>query len=150
MVSYVSCIYAFFACLAFGVIFEAKKIRCLLAEAVIGAAAWAVFLALGHMETEIGRYFFAAVTAAVLSEIAARVFKAPVKVFLLVAIVPLVPGANLYHTMQYLIEGDTSMFAYQGLRTLEFAAAIAIGGSFVSSLARIVSIVRGPDAENYD
>ena len=75
----------------------------------------------------------------------ARVMKAPATIFLIVGIIPLVPGGGLYYTMEALLSGDTALFAQTGLETAACAGAIAVGVSMVSSLARL--LFRKPPAE---
>lgn len=53
--------------------------------------------------------FFAALFAAFASEFFARRCKAPVTVFLIPTILPLVPGARLYYTIESLFQSDFPM-----------------------------------------
>jgi len=135
--SYISCLYAVCACLCFCFIFEIRNIRYILAAGIMGGCGWLVYLLLSGIGSEIGRYFLAAATAAALAEICARLMKTPVTVFLIIAILPLVPGGALYYAMKYMLDGNGSLFASYTLAVVEYAAAIAIGGSFVSALARL-------------
>ena len=74
----------------------------------------------------------------VLSEIFARMFKSPATVFLIIGIVPLVPGGGLYYTMDALIDGNMDLFVQKGLEAASIAGAIAAGSSLVSSVVRIL------------
>ena len=82
---------------------------------------------------------FSAVTVAIFSEIMARVFKTPSTVFLIVGILPMVPGGGIYYTMKYCIEGNMDMFVSKLITTLGVAGAIAVGVSLVSSIVRIIN-----------
>lgn len=62
----------------------------------------------------------------------ARVLKAPVSIFLIIAILPLVPGANIYRTIYSMITGEGST-ADALAATLLMAGAIALG-IFVADL----------------
>ena len=64
--------------------------------------------------------------------------KAPATIFLIIGILPLVPGSGLYNAMDHLISGDSVMFAQVGLETASYAGAIAVGVSMVSSVARLL------------
>ena len=55
----------------------------------------------------------------------ARVRHCPVTGYLLVALLPLVPGGGLYYTMDYLLNKNFPMFSQVGLQTASTAAAIA-------------------------
>jgi len=109
----------------------------ILAASSSGAAAWFVYILLNGRMSEAGRCFIATLVAAVISEILARIFKTPATIFLIVGIIPLVPGGGLYDTMDFLLKGDTRMFEIQGIRTVGSAIAIAVGCSLVTSIVRI-------------
>ena len=68
----------------------------------------------------------------------ARIFaitlKAPVTVFLLCGIFPLVPGAGIYYTAYYFIQNDNLQMAASAADTVKIAAALAIGISLVLGL----------------
>ena len=67
----------------------------------------------------------------------ARVVKAPVTVFLLIALFPLVPGGGIYYTMEYGLLGETQQFLESLLSTLGTAGALAVGILLVSSAMRL-------------
>ena len=81
--------------------------------------------------------FGVVMTAFNLAECFARLMKAPATIFLIIGILPLVPGSGLYNAMDHLISGDSVMFAQVGLETASYAGAIAVGVSMVSSVARL-------------
>ena len=78
------------------------------------------------------------------SEVLARVQKAPVTVYLLTALLPLVPGGGIYYTMERCLKGDTQGFLETGLHTLGLAGALALGVLLVSSSVRLVHFIRHP------
>lgn len=137
MPDFLPCFYAFCACIGFCIVFEVHNRKFMLAASLSGAAAWFVYLLLAGKMPEAGRCFIATLVVAVISEILARIFKAPATIFLIVGIIPLVPGGGLYDTMDYLLKGDTRMFEMQGTRTVASAIAIAVGCSLVTSIVRI-------------
>ncbi len=59
--------------------------------------------------------------------ICARIFKAPVTVFLLPAQIILVPGRSLYQSVSYLLASDYALAWQECLKTGEIAAGIACG-----------------------
>lgn len=139
MRTYLPCLYAFLACAGFCFIFEVKKPLFIFICSATGAVAWAVYLLMDGAGSEVSRYLMATIVVSILSELFARVLKAPATLFLIIGIIPLVPGGGLYYTMDYLINGDTVMFAQKGLETASYAGAIAVGVSMVTSLVRIFS-----------
>ena len=64
--------------------------------------------------------------------------KCPVTVFLVAAMIPLVPGSTIYYTMEALLLGDMRRFVQMGLSTFEVAGAIAMGILSVSFLVRLL------------
>ena len=52
--------------------------------------------------------------------------KAPVTVFLIAGILPSVPGAGIYRTVYYLIQGDQTLSTHYLISTLHTAGAIAL------------------------
>ena len=92
--------------------------------------------------TDVSRYLLATIAVAVLSEIFARLYKTPATVFLIIGIIPLVPGGGIYYTMEALINGDLPLFVRYGMETAASAGAIAVGCSLVSSVARIAVVLR--------
>ena len=139
MDTFLPCFYAFLACFFFSFIFEVKKPAVLFLASAIGAAGWAAFLLMAPIGSEVARYFLATVLVTVLSDVLARTMKVPATVFLLVGIIPLVPGGGLYYAMEYLINGDFAASMQKGVQTAAYAGAIAVGVSMVSSLTRILT-----------
>jgi hypothetical protein len=60
--------------------------------------------------------------------------KTPVTVFLLSGIFPLVPGAGIYYTAYYFIQGDNALALSNGISTFKVAVALAVGISLVLSI----------------
>lgn len=62
----------------------------------------------------------------------------PVTGYLLVALLPLVPGGGIYYAMSYCVAGDTDRFLAELLHTFGMAAALAVGAMLASSVFRTV------------
>ena len=60
--------------------------------------------------------------------------KMPVTGFLLSGIFPLVPGAGIYYTAYYFIQGNNALALSNGISTFKVAVALAIGISLVLSV----------------
>ena len=82
--------------------------------------------------------FFLAV--AFLSHILARIKKAPVTVFLIAGILPSVPGAGIYRTVYYLIQGDQALSMRYLVVTLHTAGAIALAIFITDSVVNLVHL----------
>lgn len=87
--------------------------------------------------TEVFATFLSAMSISIVSHIFARVFKAPVTVFLVAGILPTVPGAGMYRIAYNIIEGYNGMASHYMMATLELAAAIALGIFVVDAFFRI-------------
>ena len=82
--------------------------------------------------------FFAMLIAALVSEIFARVFRAPAAIFLLPCTIPLVPGRGLYYTMSSLISENYDAMILYGKSTLLTALGIAAGMIVASAVWTMV------------
>ena len=114
---------AFFATIFFSIIFNVQK-KHLFACGIMGAVGWGIYILgvlLGYsgvLFTFLGAYFVAQG-----SYFLAKYKCAPVTVFLIPGIIPLVPGIGLYRTMYALLFSEHSkaleyaltLFNFQGL-----------------------------------
>ena len=101
-------------------------------------ADWRAYQALSRRAQGNSGRVLATIAAAALSEIFARLYKTPATVFLIIGIIPLVPGGGIYYAMSYCLAGDTGQFLNALLDTLGMAAALAVGVILASSLFRAV------------
>lgn len=120
------------ATISFGITFHVPK-RHYLAGGLTGAVGWMAYILC---------YDLLSVTAPVAVLIAtlpltlcARFFsvyhKAPVTVFLLPGIFPLVPGAGIYYTAYYFIQSNNALALSNGISTFKIAVALATGIALV-------------------
>ncbi len=118
---------AFLGSLGFGFVFNARPKNTLIG-AFGGLGGWATVLVCVELwGSEILGYFIASALITLAAEILARVLHCPTTLFIVIAILPLVPGKSLYITMQYATEGLWEKFASQGITTLLYAIAISAG-----------------------
>lgn len=136
------CFYSFMACAGFCVMFNLKNIKTAFVACAGGALGWLVYLLRRNIGNDIFQNLAAAMAVAAFSEIMARIFKTPSTVFLIIGILPMVPGGGIYYTMEYCIKGETAMFLEKGLHTFAVAGAIAVGVSLVSSVTRIITSIK--------
>lgn len=73
-----------------------------------------------------------AAVATLYAEVLARVVKAPATVFLIPAIIPLVPGGRLYYTMSAIVDANVDEAKLYAHETIIIALGIAVGIVIVS------------------
>ena len=118
------CTYAFLACAGFCLIFNIHGPGILIC-CFGGALGWLVYL-------------LAAIVITLYSEIMARIRRCPVTGYLVIALLPLVPGGGIYEAMLHCVRGDTQLFLSALVRTFGIAGALALGAVLGSSFTRIV------------
>ncbi len=136
-----STLYVLMGTIGYCIIFKVKP-KSIVPAAVTSCLGWLVRTILVEMDfSEILATFFGAMAIALLGEIFARLLKDAATVFTIPGIIPMVPGASLYYTMLYFIQGDSSRALQAGQITLFTAGAIALGILVISSLFRIIGNV---------
>lgn len=130
----------FFACLGFSILFNIHGRGGLLC-ALGGALTWAVFrVCETYCLDGMMAYFTAAFFASAFSEVMARIRKYPAISYLVVSIIPLLPGAGVYRATAAIMTGDMANFSSYATQTIAVAGSIAVGILIVSTLARLWSI----------
>lgn len=108
-----------------------------------GMVCWASYLGFSHISKSLFiANLLATVVATVYAEIMARILKTPVTVFLISAIIPMVPGGTLYYTMNYAIAKNWALFYVFGQKTIVIAVAMAGGIMIASSVFRLANEMR--------
>lgn len=131
-------IYALIASLGFGIIFNIRG-RNLLIASIGGGLSWLTYLiALQIYGSDVFAFFVSATIVSIYSEIMARIFKAPVTIFVICSIIPLVPGGGMYYATSLAVKGDYTACISKGMSTLLNAGAIAIAIVFVSTISKII------------
>lgn len=131
-----SCLWAFLACVGFGLVFNIQGFGILICG-LGGAVGWLVYLlSMASTGSDIFSAFLAAMAIGAYSELMARVRHCPVTGYLQVALLPLVPGAGIYHAMWYCVAGETQLFLSTLLHTMGLAAALSVGAMLISSVLR--------------
>ncbi|MBQ5354766.1 MAG: threonine/serine exporter family protein, partial [Clostridia bacterium] len=102
-----------------------------------------VYLAAGRLgATGLLCNFLAAAAISLYAEIMARIRKFPSFSYLVIALLPLVPGAGVYYTVEYLLQEDASMSLRQGTQTAAIAGLLAVGIMMVSSVFRMIGVAK--------
>ena len=104
-----------------------------------GIGSYAIYdLALGLGFSTVWAFFWGTTLSAFYAELMARICRYPTTSYLVVSIIPLIPGAGLYHTMCYAVDGSMALAATQGLQTAELAGTMAASIILVSSMTKII------------
>lgn len=125
---------AFVSTIAFAIIFHTPQ-KEYLCCGITGGIGWLAYLVCTDFGLDVvTASFFATVALAWFSRFFAFLRKAPVTVFLITGIFPLVPGAGIYYTGYHLFMSDNTQALFKGLETIKIAVAIALGIGIVLSL----------------
>ena len=108
-----------------------------------GVLCWGVYCIVEELGCgEMAAMLIGSVVAAIYSEVMARIRKCPAIAYLVMALVPLIPGSALYYTMNYAVRGNMSTFATQGMRTICLAGLMAAGVILVSTTMRMIYVAK--------
>ena len=124
-------------CIGFSFLFNVRGKGLILC--IIGAIlCWGVYVLVLMMGgNDNAAMLIGSIVAAIYAEIMARVRKCPAIGFLVLALLPLIPGSSLYYTMNYAVRGDMAMFASKGMSTIVLAGLMAAGVLLVSTSVRM-------------
>ena len=121
------CLFAFIGWVGFMILFNVHGKGGLLC-ALGGALAWAVYLIAQELSgSDITAYFWSALFSSLYSEVMARIRKYPAISYLVISIFPMIPGAGVYYTMNYAVQGQMDLFAQKGMFTAAIAGIMAVG-----------------------
>ncbi|MBO3443549.1 threonine/serine exporter family protein [Clostridium sp. CCUG 7971] len=128
------------AAFSFGVLFNIKGKR-LVVACIGGGLGWLVYkLCLGYQMGEASSCFISAICFSIYCEICARIYKTPATTLTVCCLIPLVPGYGVYNTMYEFIIGNYAKGMDYGINTLAVAGALALGVIFVSTIFRNIKI----------
>lgn len=131
------CLYSFLGCLGFAFLFNIHGPGALLCT-LGGVLAWILYDVVYRISgSDLIAYFWAALGSSFYAEIMARIRKCPAIAYLVVAIFPLIPGAGVYYTMNYAVQGQMDAFASSGMHTAATAGIIAVGILLASTVFRM-------------
>ena len=135
---YAHAVLSFVSCLGFGVLFNVQK-RTLLLAAVNGAIGWTILLVLDIPQVS---YIFAnllsAMVVGLLAELFAIIQKTPATSFIVIGVIPLVPGFRVYRSMLFFVRGELDKGIADGVHSCFMAVAIAVGIILATSIVRMV------------
>ena len=129
---------SFMAVLSFGIVLDLPK-KYLGWSGVTGGVCWLVYLLIRE---ETGSLIFAAflsgLSVALLGHILARILRAPVSVFLIPGILPLVPGTSIYNCVYNIIRSSREQSTYYLIETMQIAGAIAMAVILMDSMFKMI------------
>ncbi len=125
---------AVFATFGFAIIFRVP-VRHLPACVVTGGLGWIAYIITVHyFESPVMGCFIGACVVGLMSTLDSYLFKEANTIFIIPGILCLVPGSNIFYTMEALLLKDTGEATAIGLQTLLMAGAIAMGLLVVGSI----------------
>lgn len=128
------------ACLGFALLFNIKGPGTLLC-ALGGVLSWAIYLlVLRASGNDLYGYFASTLFSAIYAESMARIRKYPAISYLVVSIIPMIPGTGVYYTMRYAVAGDLGMCASTGMHTAAIAGVMAVSILLVSTTVRLWTV----------
>ena len=130
---------AFLGSMGFALMFGIRT-RHILSASLGGLFSWGIYLACFAMKENV---FLACLAASIFSmlyaEFMARRRKCPATIFVITAIIPLVPGSSLYYAMSYAVNGDFYNAGIFTHKTLIWVLAISAGISFTTAFQELFS-----------
>ena len=127
-------------CFGFSFLFNVRGkglVLCVLGAILV----WGVYcLTLQSGGSENMAMLLGSIFAAIYAEVMARIRKCPAIGFLVLALLPLIPGSALYYTMNFAVRGDMAMFSSKGLYTVVQAGLMAAGVLLVSTSVRMWNV----------
>lgn len=102
-----------------------------------GGIGWFFFL-LTKPSGDLVQYCMASAAITLFAEVMARIQRAPVTIYLVPALIPLVPGGLIYEAMLHVLNGQNELFLSIGLHALTITGALTLGIVTVSSLMRLI------------
>ena len=106
---------------------------------IVGGFGWLIYIVLTHFGMDAGfSSFFATIALTALSRFFAFHRKAPITVFLIPGIIPLVPGISIYQTGYYMFMSESQKAIQYAANTFSIAIAIALGMALTLSLPQVL------------
>jgi uncharacterized membrane protein YjjB (DUF3815 family) len=136
---FIQCVSAFLGCLGFAFVFRIHyHLRFAILGSLVGTIGWIIFVMTSFLQNAIMQTFMATIVIALLTEVIARIEKAPATIFLLVGCFPLVPGRGIYESMLHCVHGNYDAFVSSLVYTFSISMAIALGILVISTIFRII------------
>jgi len=132
-------VYAALGSLSFGLLFNVRGLALAL-SALGGGVGWAAYLALfAATGKTVLSFFVGSAAISIYADSVARARRDPVTIYLVPALIPIVPGSGMYYTVYEFLSGNTERAVSLLLETFSIAIAIALGIALASSVYWLVS-----------
>ncbi len=106
-----------------------------------GGLTWIVYLLVVHFGGgDFFANFLASTFAGCYAEAMARIRRHPAISYLVISLLPLIPGGGIYRTVNYAVRGNMAMFADSALHTAAVAGILAVGILIASTTVRLFHI----------
>ena len=92
--------------------------------------------------SEIVCYLIAAALSAIFAETMARIRRYPSTPYLIMALLPLIPGSSIYYSMVHAVAGEMDQFIDRISYTAALAGTLAVGILLASTLFRILTVAK--------
>lgn len=137
---------AFFGCLGFSFVFRiSKNLRFGVLGSFVGAIGWSIYLCTSYLNNTFFQSFIAMLCVSLISEVLARIMKAPATIFIMIGFFPLVPGSGIYYTMLYAVQGKTDLFMESFINTIGISLSLAFAILLSSTLFHIYKRIKNKD-----
>jgi uncharacterized membrane protein YjjB (DUF3815 family) len=123
----------------FALLFDCK-LRDVPLAAVGAVLGWGIYSLALEAGSPKAAFFAAALVIGLWAEIVAVIVKRPASIYIVCAILPIVPGSGMYQTMLESVNGNLSGSLQAGFETLMAAGAIAAGLAVSSAISRLLSL----------
>lgn len=121
----------FLGTMGYAVLFNVPR-RFYLSCGLTGMAGWIVYhILVSQTLSAAFASFLGTMFVVFLSRVLSIRKKCPITVFLVAGILPLVPGAGIYHTVYYLVTDQLAKASLRGMESVKVAFAIVLGIVFV-------------------
>ncbi|MDR2156274.1 MAG: threonine/serine exporter family protein [Clostridiales Family XIII bacterium] len=130
-------LFGFFTTVGFCILFNAPKklIPLISGIGAVGMFAMAFGVHLGY--GAVGSAFIGSCIVAILAECSSRAGRDATTVFILPGIIPFVPGATIYKTMENILDGNFASATSNGVETFATAGSIAVALILIASVVRL-------------
>jgi uncharacterized membrane protein YjjP (DUF1212 family) len=108
-----------------------------------GGLTWAVYLMIiAWGGNDFTGNFWAALFAGFFAEAMARIRKRPAISYLVISLLPLIPGGGIYRAVNFAVRGNMGMFADTAIHTAAVAGILAVGILMASTSVRLVNVLK--------
>lgn len=128
---------SFIAVYVGGITLQAPR-KFLIQGGIVGVVCWVVYSIILEYSNNVIASFISSIAVAFLSNVFARLYKAPVTMFFIPGFLPIVPGVSVYRTVYFYISNNHTHGYKNLVVTLETAISIALAIVLVDSAFKFI------------